>query len=69
MMHVTQQQEEFSRAYIYAVAAAAGLKFQGATAPDDDSVDVTISVRRTARHHALAASGHPDQVPKERGDR
>src|SRR4051812_40901926 len=45
MMHVTQQQEEFSRAYLYAVTAATGLKFQNAAAPDDDSVDATISAR------------------------
>lgn len=45
MMHITHQQEEFSRAYIHAVAAAAGLKFHGAATPDDDSVDVTIATR------------------------
>lgn len=44
-MYITHQQEEFSRAYLYAVAAAAGLKFQNAAMPDDDSVDVTVSTR------------------------
>ncbi|TMQ03029.1 MAG: DUF4365 domain-containing protein [Deltaproteobacteria bacterium] len=45
MMHVRHQQEEFSRAFIYAISAAAGLKFNHAATPDDDSVDVTISTR------------------------
>jgi hypothetical protein len=45
MMHITHQQEEFSRAFIYAISAAAGLKFSQAATPDDDSVDVTISTR------------------------
>jgi len=45
MMHLSHQQEEFSRAFIFGVAAAAGLKFSNAATPDDDSVDVTISSR------------------------
>jgi hypothetical protein len=45
MMHITHQQEEFSRAFIYAISAAAGLKFSNAAMPDDDSVDVAISAR------------------------
>ncbi|TMQ26840.1 MAG: DUF4365 domain-containing protein [Deltaproteobacteria bacterium] len=45
MMHVRHQQEELSRAFIYAISAAAGLKFNHAATPDDDSVDVTISTR------------------------
>ena len=50
-MHVTHQQEEFSRAYIYAVAAAAGMKFSPAAAPDDDSVDVMISFPLKAKNY------------------
>lgn len=45
MMHITHQQEEFSRAYLHAIAAAAGLKFDPAGRPDDDRVDVAISTR------------------------
>lgn len=41
------QQEAFSRAYIHAVAAAAGYKFSDAPLPDDDDVDVTISTSGT----------------------
>ncbi len=44
-MYITQQQEEFSRAYVYAIAAAAGLKYSAGAMPDDDSVDATISTR------------------------
>ena len=44
-MHVTHQEEEFSRAFIHATSAAAGLKFSNAAFPDDDSVDVTFSTR------------------------
>jgi hypothetical protein len=45
MMHIPHQQEEFSRAFIYAISAAVGLKFSNAATPDDDSVDVAISAR------------------------
>lgn len=44
-MHITQQQEEFSRAFVHAVASAAGLKVQAGATPDDDSVDLTVSSR------------------------
>jgi hypothetical protein len=44
-MHISHQQEEFSRAYVYAVAAAAGFKYSPAPTPDDDSVDVVVSAR------------------------
>jgi hypothetical protein len=44
-MYPSHQQEEFSRAYVYAVAAAAGFKYSPAPTPDDDSVDVVISTR------------------------
>ncbi|QED30332.1 DUF4365 domain-containing protein [Microvenator marinus] len=43
-MYISQQQEEFCRAYVYAVVAAAGLR-SGKPEPDDDSVDLTISSR------------------------
>ncbi len=71
MMHITHQQEEFSRAYLHAIAAGAGLKFDPAGRPDDDSVDVAIStrgLRGTARSPRLevqvkcqmsAATGDP----------
>ncbi|HET9627571.1 MAG TPA: DUF4365 domain-containing protein [Kofleriaceae bacterium] len=44
-MLLGHQQEEFSRAYVYAVAAAAGFKYSPAPSPDDDSVDVMIAAR------------------------
>jgi hypothetical protein len=44
-MHISHQQEEFSRAYVYAVAAAAGFKYSPAASPDDDSIDVGVSAR------------------------
>lgn len=39
------QQEEFSRAYVHAVAAVAGAKVFPPSAPDDDSVDLSIGTR------------------------
>lgn len=47
-MHITHQQEAFSRAYVHAVSAAAGFRVQGGTDPDDDSVDLTIAHRGRA---------------------
>ncbi|MCB9762212.1 MAG: DUF4365 domain-containing protein [Alphaproteobacteria bacterium] len=44
-MHLTHQQEAFSRAYVRAVAAAASFRVQPGAAPDDDSVDLTIAAR------------------------
>jgi hypothetical protein len=56
MMHLTHQQEEFSRAFVYAISAAAGLKFSSAATPDDDSVDVAVSARDHAEPPDLRAS-------------
>lgn len=43
-MNINTQKEEFSYAYIYAVASAAGYSFQRATTPlDQVGVDVTIT--------------------------
>ncbi|HEX4419258.1 MAG TPA: DUF4365 domain-containing protein [Kofleriaceae bacterium] len=42
-MYRNFHQEAFSRAYIHAVAAGAGLKYCDGPLPDDDHVDVTIS--------------------------
>lgn len=44
-MYQNFQQEAFSRAYIHAVAAAAGFKYSDGPLPDDDHVDVTITSR------------------------
>lgn len=44
-MYITHQQEEFSRAFVHAVASAAGFKVQPGATPDDDSVDLSISAR------------------------
>jgi hypothetical protein len=44
-MHITHRQEEFSRAFVQAIASAAGFKTQPGATPDDDSVDLTISAR------------------------
>ncbi|MCB9794610.1 MAG: DUF4365 domain-containing protein [Alphaproteobacteria bacterium] len=44
-MHISHQQEAFSRAYVRAVAAAAGFRVQAGADPDDDSVDLTLSAR------------------------
>ena len=44
-MYQDFQQEAFSRAYIHAVAAAAGFKYSDGPLPDDDHVDVTITSR------------------------
>ena len=44
-MYQNFHQEAFSRAYIHAVAAAAGFKYSDGPLPDDDHVDVTISSR------------------------
>jgi Domain of unknown function (DUF4365) len=42
MLHITQQQEQFSNAYLLAVATVAGLKL-AKTDIDDDSIDFNIS--------------------------
>lgn len=44
-MYRNFRQEAFSRAYIHAVAAAAGFKYSDGPLPDDDHVDVTITSR------------------------
>lgn len=43
-MFLTQKQEDFSRAYVRAVVAAAGLRYSEPS-PDDDSVDLTVAER------------------------
>jgi hypothetical protein len=44
-MHISHRQEAFSIAYVRAVAAVAGYRVQDGPAPDDDSVDLTLSDR------------------------
>lgn len=44
-MHITHQQEEFSRAFVHAIASAAGFKVQPGAAPDNDSVDFALCDR------------------------
>jgi hypothetical protein len=44
-MYRNFHQEAFSRAYIHAVAAAAGFKYSDGPAPDDDHVDATVTSR------------------------
>jgi hypothetical protein len=44
-MYKNFHREAFSRAYIHAVAAAAGFKYSDGPLPDDDHVDVTITSR------------------------
>jgi hypothetical protein len=44
-MYRNFRQEAFSRAYIHAVAAAAGFKYTDGPLPDDDHVDVTVASR------------------------
>jgi hypothetical protein len=44
-MYRNFHQEAFSRAYIHAVAAAAGFKYSDGPLPDDDHVDVTVTSR------------------------
>lgn len=46
-MYLNFHQEAFSRAYLHAVAAAAGFKYQDGPLPDDDGVDVTITATGT----------------------
>jgi hypothetical protein len=45
VMYRNFHQEAFSRAYIRAVAAAAGFKYSDGPAPDDDHVDATVTSR------------------------
>lgn len=42
-LHSTHQMEQFSRAYVHAVASAAGFNVFPPSEIDDDSVDVTIA--------------------------
>lgn len=44
-MYITHQQEEFSRAYVHAIATVAGFKVVPGATPDDDSVDLSIASR------------------------
>lgn len=44
-MHITQQQEQFSRAYVQAIAAVAGFAHCGPSV-DDDSIDMGLMARR-----------------------
>ena len=44
-MYKNFHQEAYSRAYIHAIAAAAGFKYSDGPLPDDDHVDVTITSR------------------------
>jgi Domain of unknown function (DUF4365) len=51
-MHITQQQEQFSKAYIRAVSAIAGCTLAEPEV-DDDSIDITLSSRRFDRKPKL----------------
>lgn len=44
-MHISHQQEEFSRAFVHAVASCAGFRVQPGALPDDDSIDLTLCGR------------------------
>ncbi len=44
-MRVEQQQEQFSHAWLHAVAAVAGLRYTPGPQPDDDSVDAVLTAR------------------------
>lgn len=44
-MSINFMQEEFSRAYVHAVATVAGFKVYPPATPDDDSVDLGIGAR------------------------
>ncbi|MBI2570942.1 MAG: DUF4365 domain-containing protein [Candidatus Schekmanbacteria bacterium] len=44
-MYLSFQQEEFSRAYVHAVATVAGFKIYPPAFPDDDSIDLSIGTR------------------------
>jgi hypothetical protein len=44
-MHLTHQQEEFSRAFVHAVVSVAGFRLVPPAVPDDDSVDLSIAAR------------------------
>lgn len=52
-MHITQQKEQFSRAYVSAVAAAAGCNISDWKV-DDDSIDIGFG-RRSGRRARLEA--------------
>ncbi len=43
-MHITQQQEQFSKAYVRAIAAVTGLRVSEPEV-DDDSIDMTLAAR------------------------
>ena len=43
-MHETQQKEQFSKAYIRAIAAVGGLRVSEPEV-DDDSIDMTLAAR------------------------
>lgn len=70
-MHISHRQEAFSRAYVRAVAAAAGFRVQAGADPDDDSIDVTLAARGpggTVRSPKLDVQlkcqlGRPDAEP------
>jgi hypothetical protein len=44
-MYINHQMEEFSKAYVHAVAAATGYKVFPSANPDNDSIDLSIGTR------------------------
>src|ERR1041385_5016620 len=55
MMHITEQMQQLSFAYVHAVASKAGYACQE-TRVDDDSVDLTISARGLVGDKAILRS-------------
>ncbi|WP_404784050.1 DUF4365 domain-containing protein [Altericista sp. CCNU0014] len=51
-MHITQQQEQFSKAYLRAISAIAGCTLAEPEV-DDDSIDITLSSKRFPRKPKL----------------
>ena len=52
MMHITQKQEQFSNAYLHAIATVAGCTL-ATPQVDDDSIDFTISSKDHSRRPKL----------------
>ncbi len=65
-MFPTHQQEAFSRAFVAAIAAAAGLKVAPGAEPDDDSVDLVIGA--TGRMGRMRSPKIDVQLKSQRGE-
>jgi hypothetical protein len=64
-MHITMQQEQFSRAWVRAVAAVAGYSITSCEV-DDDSIDLGLTGNRKDGAYQGPEARAPVEVPEQR---